>query len=238
MQTTTHDVRYDDQTVVITRPAESGPWPGVVMIHEAWGLGDVLRRQAARLASRGYIVLAPDLMTEKSRLACMVACFKALQAGQGRPFELIEACRTRLTSDEDCNGRVGVIGFCMGGGFALLLGNRGFDVSSVNYGMPPNDPDSAFAGACPMVLSYGGKDKQLMKKLPQIEDALQRHDVTYDLKVYPDAGHSFMNDENNAPLVFRPMIRVTGAGPDPEAAEDAWERIEAFFVQHLRYAIH
>ena len=130
------------------------------MIHEAWGIDDVLRRQAARLASAGYVVLAPDLLGEGLRVRCMAAAMKALQTRQGRAFEVVEACRTWLLEQPDTTDKVGVIGFCMGGGFAVVLASRGFDVSSVNYGMVPDDVDEVLRGACPVVGSYGAKDKQ------------------------------------------------------------------------------
>jgi carboxymethylenebutenolidase len=107
------------------------------MLHEGWGIDDVLRRQADRLASAGYLVYAPDLLGEGSWLRCVRTVFKAFQARSGKPFELIESCRNELKTDPDCTGRVGVIGFCMGGGFALLLSADGYDAASVNYGPSP-----------------------------------------------------------------------------------------------------
>jgi carboxymethylenebutenolidase len=217
----------------VSRPAGEGRWPGVVMLHEAWGIDDVLRRQAARLASVGYLVYAPDLLGDGLRIRCMMQATRALQGRRGRPFEVVEACRSRLAADPACTGRVGVIGFCMGGGFALLLGPRGFDVSAVNYGMVPDDVESALTGSCPVVASYGGRDRQFGPKAAVLETALERLDVPHDVKVYPDAGHSFLNDAPNGPALFRPLMKVMGAGPEPASAADAWARIEAFFARYL-----
>ena len=217
----------------IVRPSGAGPWPGVVMVHEAWGIDEVLLRQAHRLAAAGYLVLAPDLLSEGLKLKCLVKAMRAMRAGQGRPFELIEAARVTLAADERCNGQVGVIGFCMGGGFALLVGSRGFDASSVNYGMIPEDLDVALVGSCPLVGSYGGRDKQLAAEVPRLVAALTRLDVPHDVKIYPSAGHSFLNDAPNGPRLFRPLLKVGNVGPEPVAAEDAWRRIETFFGQHL-----
>ena len=109
----TADIIIDGHTVVASRPDVAGPWPGVVMLHEAWGIDDVLRRHAERLASAGYLVYAPDLLGEGPWLRL---------SPSGKPFELIESCRRAAGSlTRDCTGKVGVIGFCMGGGFALLL---------------------------------------------------------------------------------------------------------------------
>jgi carboxymethylenebutenolidase len=137
METRAADIVVDGRTVVTARPIASGPWPGVVMLHEGWGIDDVLRRHADRLAAAGYLVYAPDLLGEGSWLRCIRIVFKAYQTRSGKPFELIESCRTKLQADADCTGKVGVIGFCMGGGFALLLSAEGYHAASVNYGPMP-----------------------------------------------------------------------------------------------------
>lgn len=227
------DIEITGRTAVLARPTGEGRWPGVVMIHEAWGIDDVLRRQVPRLASAGYVVLAPDLLGEGNRLRCMISVVRAMRARRGRPFELIQAARQQLGADEGCTGKVGVIGFCMGGGFALLVGNSGFDVSSVNYGLIPSDLDTVLAGSCPVVASYGGRDKSFAKEVPRLEKALTRLGVAHDVKIYPNAGHSFLNDAENGPRWARPLMRVSGVGPEPESARDAWQRIEHFFAEHL-----
>ena len=193
----------------------------------------MLRRQAARLSSAGYVVLAPDLLGEGLRVRCMAAAIKALQIRQGRAFEVVEACRTWLLEKPDTTDKVGVIGFCMGGGFAVVLASRGFDVSSVNYGMVPDDVDEVLRGACPVVGSYGAKDKQFGPYAGKLEDALTRAGIPHDVEAYPSAGHSFLNDARNGPAFFRPLARIMHAGPEPTAAADAWRRIEAFFQRYL-----
>ncbi len=218
----------------MTRPEGEGPWPGVVMLHEAWGLDDVLRRQAERLASAGYLVLAPDLLGEGLWLRCIVSTVRAYSERKGRPFELIEAARQAALADPRCNGRVGVIGFCLGGGFALLVAAEGFDVASVNYGEVPEDAAEVLRDACPIVASYGGRDRRGVKNLPRLQAALAERQIPSDVKVYPTAGHSFLNHATNGPLVFRPLMKISHVGPDPVAAADAWDRIEAFFGEHLQ----
>jgi carboxymethylenebutenolidase len=232
MDTRALDIVVDGRTVVTARPVASGPWPGVVMLHEGWGIDDVLRRQADRLASAGYLVYAPDLLGEGSWLRCIRTVFKAFQARSGKPFELIESCRNELKTDPDCTGKVGVIGFCMGGGFALLLSADGYDAASVNYGPVPSDIDELAARSCPIIASYGGRD-WMARGVPALRDALRTHHVSHDVEVYPAAGHSFLNDKPNGPLLFRPMVKLSHAGPEPISASDAWRRIEAFFAEHL-----
>jgi carboxymethylenebutenolidase len=233
METVAIDTRLDGRLAVLVRPAAPGPWPGVVMVHELFGLDDVLRRQADRLAAAGFVVLAPDLLGDGPRLRCLRATFRALAAREGAPFDLLQRARQQLLADRRVNGKVGVIGFCMGGGFALVLSSDGFDASAVNYGMIPEDVEEVLGGACPVVASYGGRDRQLVRQVPRLRAALESNHVPYDLEVYPTAGHSFLNDAPNGPRVLRPLLRVAHVGPEPAAAADAWRRIEAFFGVHL-----
>ena len=232
VETRAVDVVVDGRTVVTARPVAAGPWPGVVMLHEGWGIDDVLRRHVDRLASAGYLVHAPDLLGEGTWLRCIRVTFKAFQTRAGKPFELIESCRRQLRADRDCTGKVGVIGFCMGGGFALLLSAQGYHAASVNYGPVPSDIGELAADSCPIVASYGGRD-WTTRGVPALREALRAHDVPHDVEVYPAAGHSFLNDKANGPLPFRPMMKLTHAGPEPASADDAWRRIEAFFAEHL-----
>jgi carboxymethylenebutenolidase len=218
----------------LARPSTPGPWPGVVVLHELWGQDDVARRQADRLAAAGYLALLPDLFSDGGALRCLKATFAALKAQRGRPFQDIEASRTWLAGQADCTGRVGVIGFCMGGAFALLAATRGFDASSVNYGPLPDNPDSALEGACPIVASYGARDRGLTGAAAALGATLSWLGVEHDVKEHPTANHCFLNDAPNGPVVFRPLLKVAGIGPDPVAAADAWRRIEDFFAKHLR----
>ncbi|TFB87445.1 dienelactone hydrolase family protein [Cryobacterium algoricola] len=224
---------------VLGVPAGPGPWPGVVLVHEAFGISDVMRRQVERLASAGYLALMPDLFTEGGARKCLVATFRALSAGEGRAFVDIENARQALIARPDCTGEVGVLGFCMGGGFALAAATRGFAVASVNYGRLPKDLDAALEGACPIVGSYGGRDRSLVGAAARLEDGLVRSGVPHDVKEYPSAGHSFLNDAETGPAAVRFLTqRILGAGPDPEAAADAWTRIESFFGEHLAPGPH
>ncbi len=141
-------------------PAGSGPWPGVVIIHETFGVNDDIRRKADEMAGHGYLALAPDLYGGESWLRCVRAIFRQLRAGRGPAFQALDAARGFLAGRADCTGKTGVIGFCMGGGFALLCAPRdGFAAASVNYGEVPKDAESVLAGACPIVASFGGRDK-------------------------------------------------------------------------------
>jgi carboxymethylenebutenolidase len=212
-------------------PVGSGPWPGVVLIHEIVGLVDDVRDHAGRLAAAGYLALAPDLYSAGGAVRCVRATLRALAAGAGPALADIDAARAWLAARPDCTGRIGVIGFCMGGGFALLTAARGFTASAPNYGPLPDDLDAALEDACPVVASYGAKDRGLPGAAARLEEALTRAGVPHDVKEYPGAGHSFLNRHNVGPAA--PLLRVGGVGYHAASAEDAWSRILRFFDQHL-----
>ncbi len=212
-------------------PVGDGPWPGVVVIHEVFGVNDDIREQCARLAAAGYLAIAPDLYRGQGARRCLLQTFKALRSGRGRALDDIEAVRAHLAGRAECTGRVGVIGFCMGGGFALLTAARGFDAAAPNYGNLPKDLDDALSGSCPMVASFGRRDPELRGAAPKVKAALERAGVVHDVKEYPDAGHAFMGRVNTGPL--NPVLRVAGVGFHQPSAEDAWGRILRFFDEHL-----
>ena len=221
-------------TGVLAVPEGAGPWPGVVLVHEAYGVNEVMRRQVARVAEAGYLALMPDLFSQGGPRRCLGATFRALRSGEGRAFVDIESARAYLAARADSTGITGVLGFCMGGGFALAAASdRGFGAASANYGMLPRDLD-VLEHACPIVGSYGGRDHSLTGAAEKLSATLTHFGVPHDVKEYPDAGHSFLNDAESGPAAVRLLTkRILGAGPNPEAAADAWRRIEAFFAEHL-----
>lgn len=215
-------------------PSGEGPWPALVLVHEAFGLDDEMRRHADHLATMGYLVLAPDLLARGRRVVCLAQTFRALRAGRGRAFDDIEAARVSALSDPRSSGAVGVIGFCLGGGFALVLaGLPGWDAAVVNYGALPPDL-AALDGACPVVASYGGRDLYLRGAASTLETALAERGVEHDVTEYASAGHSFLNVHTDIPWYAAPISRlVLRVGHEPASAEDAWRRIGDFLGRHL-----
>lgn len=239
VQTPTGDV-----SVYLATPPGTGPWPGVVVIHDVLGMTQDLRNQADWLAREGFLSAAPDLFHGRNPVACMVSTMRQVRAGKGRTFEDVEAVRSWLLARSGCSEKVGVIGFCMGGGLALVLApDRGFDASSVNYGTALKDAYTTvfLEHSCPIVGSFGGKDRNIPSgTAARLKRSLTEVGVDHDVKEYPEAGHAFMNDHERAgdknPLFFVVVGKLARgvSGYHEESARDARRRIVAFFDRHLK----
>lgn len=214
-------------------PTGEGPFPAVVIVHEAFGLNADIRRIAQRFADNGYVAVAPDLI-DGGRIRCLAQAMKTLQSGEGPLADLSEQVVDWLAARPDVAAdRIGAVGFCMGGGFAFLLGMTGkLAAVAPNYGQPPRDL-ARLEASCPVVASYGGRDRMYVRYAGQVKATLERSGIDNDVKIYPQAGHSFMNDSEGHTLIKaigRPLLAV---GYHRDAAEDAWDRILTFFGEHI-----
>lgn len=207
----------------LARPAAAGTHPGVVVIHEIFGLTDHIRDVARRLASEGYAALALDLFSEGKAL-CILKTFAAMAGGTTDHFGT-----RHLKSGLDFLARqpfvdpqrLGAIGFCMGGNFAIALAyeDKRVKVIAPFYGLTPRRIKD-FNGFCPVAASFPEQDFTA-KQAPKLEAALAAAGVPHDVKTYPGAKHSYMN-ERSAKSYHR------------EAAKDSWKRTLTFFARYLR----
>lgn len=205
----------------LVRPDGGGALPGLIVIHELFGLNDNIRAITRRFAGAGYAALAVDLFSAGGRRALCMA--RLLGDVFVRPLQNTAVNDLRAAVDwlQQQPGvapeRIGVVGFCVGGSYALALAcvERDLSAAAVFYGQNPR-PLAAVARACPIVGSYGQDDALFRWFGRRLDGALGTYGVPHDIKIYPHAGHSFFN-----------------SGQPPEAAADAWERTIAFFAAHL-----
>lgn len=203
-------------------PDEPGPHPGVVVIHEIFGLNENIKDIAGRFADQGYAALAVDLFGGRNRAVCMARFMTGMLAGSVNRYGIadLKAALTHLAGLPEVDPkRIGAIGFCMGGGFAIAWACTDNRLKAIApfYGANPR-PLDAVQRACPVVGSYPEKDFTAGAGRA-LDKALDRHGIAHDIKIYPGAGHSFFNDR--------------GRAYDKAAATDSWTRVLGFFGEHL-----
>jgi carboxymethylenebutenolidase len=213
----------------VARPDASGAVPGIVFMYEAFGMNDEMSRIADDLAGHGYAVALPDLFARGSWFKCVRRCFADFRRGEGQTFADLEATRSWLAAQPYvADDRLAILGLCIGGSFALLLSRTGqYRVAIPFYGMTPADLD----GACPVVASYGERDRTFAAQGRKLEEELTKRGVPHDVKGYPGAGHSFMNGPPNA--VVGALMGMAGAGYREDAARDATARVVSFLREHV-----
>jgi carboxymethylenebutenolidase len=210
-------------------PDGPGPWPGVVIIHDALGYGPDKESINRHVAAAGYVALTPNLFARGGWARCITKVMRELLTKRGRALDDVLAARDHLQALPDCSGRVGVAGFCMGGQFALVMSPKGFAASAPFYGVPlPRELSETLDGACPIVASFGGRDLTGRGAPEKLQRVLDDKGITNDIKSYPKVGHSFANK-----LPAQPLLRIAGFGYNQEATDDAWTRVFAFFGEHL-----
>jgi carboxymethylenebutenolidase len=203
-------------------PEGKGPHPGVVVIHEAFGLNDNIKGITRRLADEGYAALAVDLFTGRNRAVCMARYMTGMLLGSVNRYGVLDlktALTVLSTRPEVDARRVGAIGFCMGGGFAIAWACTDPRLKAIApfYGVNPRPLELA-KRLCPVVGSYPEKDFTA-RAGRSLEQVLEKNGIAHDIKVYPDAHHSFFNEG--------------GRAYDKEAADDSWRRVMTFFEEHL-----
>jgi carboxymethylenebutenolidase len=204
------------------KPEGAGPFPGVIVVHEIFGLNDNIRQICRDFTEQGYAALAVDLFSHRNRALCMMQLFYGMMfrslenpmlADLNSAFDFL-----KQTQNVDAD-RMGAVGFCMGGAYALQMAitSKGMKAASVFYGANPK-PLDAVAQACPIMGSYPDKDFTT-KAAHELEASLENYKVPHDIKIYENTQHSFYSQQ-------RTPFEV-------EASRDAWQRMLKFFGEHV-----
>ncbi len=222
----------------VAEPDGPASRPGVVVVHDALGMTNDLRGQARWLAEAGFVAAAPDLFHDGGHLRCLFRTMREMASDRDGPARrALLAVRDWLRRRDDSNGQVGIVGFCLGGGFAFALASgHGFSASAPNYGAMTDAGWASLQDACPIVASYGGGDPTLKGEAARLEQTLTRLRIAHDVHEYPGVGHGFMNDHgaDDPSWLFRLLIKLSKTKYDEAATLDARGRIVAFFDEHLR----
>lgn len=211
----------------LTQPEEPGPHPAVLMVHEFWGMNQPITELADRLAEQGYVVLAPDTYRGQTTALVPRALYLRVTVDEGRVDSDMQAAFDYLASLPEVDaGRIGVIGFCYGGGVALrhAIQNPAIRATVNLYGDTPADPVvfGALLGADagPVLGIFGADDAMIpLADVQAYEAAMTAAGIQNTVTVYPGVGHAFVQP---------------GVIDQPGSSRDAWLDLIAFFDAHLK----
>lgn len=207
------------------RPSGTGAYPGVLVVQEWWGLNDHIRDIAERLAAEGFVALAPDLYKGKTtKDPDLAAAWMAALDREEAMTILLAALRFLQEKEPVYAEHIGVVGFCMGGSYALLLACRvpALKAAIPFYGDVPDPISEVSKIRCPVLFIAGGKDKWINEsKVRPLEEAFDQYGVQGEVRVYPEADHAFFNDT-------RPDVY------NAPAAQDAWTRALGLLSRTLK----
>lgn len=219
----TEDVVYfENYEGYLARPETDGDYPGIVMIHEVWGLNDNIKQMAEKLASHGYIVLAANLYGVPAATAIDAGrqLMSAYQPEKG--IENMNGAVNYLLENQHALA-IGSIGWCFGGGESLnlALNNDMMDTTVIYYGRLTSDTARLSSISWPVLGIFGGLDQGItVDSVRQFETALNELGIPNEIYIYENANHAFANP--------------SGDRYSPEDAQDAWEKTLAFFEKHLK----
>jgi len=191
-----------DETVhgVLYAPTGKGPFPALVVVHEYWGLNDWVKEQASRLADQGYVSLAVDLYRGKVATTPEMAHELMRGVPEDRAKRDLHAAVEFLKSQSNVKkDRIGSIGWCMGGGYALDVALQEPDLAAavINYGHLATDPEALKKINAPILGLFGGQDRGITPDdVHKFEQQLKQLGKKVDIKIYDDAGHAFENPNN------------------------------------------
>lgn len=227
-------------------PDEDKSYPGIILIHEIWGLDNHIKDVTNRYAKEGkYAVLAPDLFAgtpienavspdlfvqmhdpakrdeAQKKMRAALAPMQSPEFAKDMVHKL-QMCFSFLEKQTFCNGNIGVLGFCFGGSysFAMAAAQQKIKAAVPFYGQAPSE-DKIEKINCPVLAFYGEQDTNLVDHLEELKSTMKKYKKDFTSYVYPDTGHAFFNDSNSNRY-------------NKKAADDAWEKSLAFLSKNLK----
>ena len=212
----------------VTRPKGDGRRPAVIVVSDNWALDDHNRDVGRRLAKAGYVAIVPDVVSRvggTSSFASREEVVKAIsQLSDDNVMKDLMGAQNYIKGQSFVQpDKIGVVGFCWGGGKTFLFTTQSKDLAAtvIFYGAIPKDLDAVKNITAPVLGNYGELDKPISSQVPRLAEEMKKNGKSYDYKIYPDAPHAFYSD------VREDRYR-------PEAAKDAWGRTLEFFKKHLQ----
>jgi len=229
MAATAKDVSYksgeDTVQAVLYTPQGKGPFPALVVIHEWWGLNDWVKEQASKLADEGYVTIAVDLYRGKVATTPDTAQQLMRDVSDERADRDLHMAVEFLKSQAEVKkDRIGAIGWCMGGGYALdvALQEPSLAADVINYGQLEADPGDLKKIKAPILGLFGGQDRSIPQSdVNKFAQQLKSFGKNVDVHIYPEAGHAFENPNNTV-------------GYRKDDAADAWKRTVEFLAANLK----
>ncbi|MCL4384518.1 dienelactone hydrolase family protein [Patescibacteria group bacterium] len=241
----TAQVLVDGMPAILEIPETAKKVPGIILVHEIWGLNEQIKATAMRLARENFVVLAPDLLygTKMARLVgpevtkelnetsdrseAQKKLRGAIEYSSTVNFSnkirrKLNKCFHYLMSLPEVNDKIGVMGFCFGGSccFNLAVKQPLLKAAVPFYGYAPTPLSQVKNIKCPVLAFYGTEDTALMKRLEALSGAMNKYHINFEAVVYPDTGHAFFNENNPATY-------------NPEAAQRAWVKSLGFLRKYL-----
>lgn len=228
----------------LAKPEGDGKYPGLIIIHEVWGLTDHVREVANRFSREGFVAIAPNFFYDvefndhvdqsilgemqdpekrddaQKKMRSALAPLQVPGFSEGMITKL-EAAISTLLNHPCVSGQFGCVGFCFGGTYTFMLATREPRLKAAVpfYGQPPAQDEVANI-SCPVLAFYGERDTALVEGLPVLKEAFEKYSKPFEAIVYPNCGHAFFNDTNPKTYNF-------------PAALDAWEKTLAFLHKNL-----
>jgi carboxymethylenebutenolidase len=214
-------IDYGNSTGFLARPVSTETFPGIIMIHESWGLNENMKETAMKLASQGYVVLAVDLFYGRVATDAQTAMELVSSFDEQQAISNMNSAISYLQNSDNI-GKIGSIGWCFGGGQSLnlALNNKNIDATVIYYGKLVTEQETLLKIRSPILGIFGELDQGIpVEQVNEFENALNELEIPNTIHIYPGVDHAFANP--------------TGARYAPAETEDAWNKTLEFFKNNL-----